>query len=253
MRDYVFPIFEVDVTGHEMAARTFRGTGFFVGMRGYALTAAHVVNDPPPSGPLAAILSDGGFWRGFGVSGIELHPKEDVALLSISPPGGPQQSWRSIVHARSSQENSSAPYFLWGYPADTVYEIVDESSGHADPLPGLVYTEGHVRRRVSIDNLVGLKGSQFFELSDAAGDGCSGGPLLLKNQPNTDTWPLIGLYVGERVLTADRKLTEVFPGAAKIRGYALRLDAILDWRPGLLEGRSLLEESQQQPEPSGSG
>jgi hypothetical protein len=47
--------------------------------------------------------------------------------------------------------------YLFGYPEDTVYEIVDKTSGEAHPLPELVYVEGHVRRRVNNDSLPNLK------------------------------------------------------------------------------------------------
>ncbi len=249
VRDYVFPIFEAEAHGHSRNVKAFRGTGFFIGSRGYALTAAHVVTDPPPDLPLSAVLTNGGQWLGFDVSGHELHPKEDVAILRISPPGGPQQAWRSILQADPTQHQSSAHYFMWGFPEDTVFELVDEASGTAHPLPELVYTEGHVRRRVANDTLPNLRGSQFFELSEAAGDGCSGGPLLLNTpRPRTGPWHLIGVYLGERVMSADKQLRQVFPAAAKIRGYAVRLDVMLDWRPEILAGRTLLDELQDLPE-----
>jgi len=87
-------------------------------------------------------------------------------------------------------------------------------------------------------------------LSDAAGDGCSGSPLMFKPAPRlvpvapSAQWSLIGVYVGERVASADKTLKELFPGAAKSRGYAVRIDAVADWEPDLLEGRSLREEAQ---------
>jgi len=108
IRDYVFPIFEVEISDDGWAAKRFRGTGFFLGNRGSALTAAHVVANPPPKLPLAAILPVGQHWRGFGVDAFEEHPTEDIALLSISPPGGPQEAWRSIVTIGSQWVGSSA-------------------------------------------------------------------------------------------------------------------------------------------------
>ena len=40
--------------------------------------------------------------------------------------------------------------------------------------PDLVYTQGYVRRRLSNLPLDGIRGQQFFELSEAAGPGSSG-------------------------------------------------------------------------------
>lgn len=88
-------------------------------------------------------------------------------------------------------------YMLWGYPVDVQYEVPNEH-GVALPRPDLVYVEGYVRRRLSNIDLPGIRGSQFFELDSAAGAGCSGAPVILRQTGGGD-WQVTGVYVGNRV------------------------------------------------------
>jgi hypothetical protein len=41
----------------------------------------------------------------------------------------------------------------------------------------------------------------------------------------------------------------VFPAAAKIRGYAVRSEAVYDWKPEMLYGRTLVQELMATPPP----
>ncbi|MET4644505.1 hypothetical protein ABZY10_31570 [Streptomyces sp. NPDC006539] len=64
----------------------------------------------------------------------------------------------------------------------------------------MIYSEGHVRRRVSrAGALPGIRDSRIFELSTLAGPGCSGAPLIARAPgrlgPN---WYVVGVYVGKR-------------------------------------------------------
>lgn len=98
------------------------------------------------------------------------------------------------------------------------------------PRPDLTYSEGHVRRRLSNIPLPAIKGSSFLELSQVAGAGCSGSPVIFNSPYAGQPLQLVGVYVGERL---DEYSTSV--------GYATRLDELLNWAPGLL-GRTLGEE-----------
>lgn len=65
------------------------------------------------------------------------------------------------------------------------------------PRPDLVYSEGHIRRRLIDSRQTLFGGHRQFELSSAAGAGCSGAPVLL-DHPAHDAWQVIGVYVGQR-------------------------------------------------------
>jgi hypothetical protein len=108
-------------------------------------------------------------------------------------------------------------------------EIVEE--GHARPRPDLVYTQGYIRRRISDIPIPGIRGNGFFELSEVAGAGCSGSPVMLIT--SGPAWLVIGVYVGQRIAAGD-DLVRV--------GYAAREDLFRDWVPDLL-GVSVIAES----------
>jgi hypothetical protein len=80
---------------------------------------------------------------------------------------------------------------LWGYPEAVLYDRAD--AGGASP--DLVYSEGHIRRRITRD-LPGMRGRTFFELSTPAGAGCSGSPVTMR-RPGMQ-WQVVGVYAGER-------------------------------------------------------
>ena len=100
--------------------------------------------------------------------------------------------------------------------------------------PDLIYSKGHIRRRVSW-NLLNIKGKSFYELSSAVGSGCSGSPIFsLKN----GILYVYGIYV------ADKYESAIFKGYNKdlewtihtvelpsTLGYAVRTDALKDWIP----------------------
>lgn len=118
-------------------------------------------------------------------------------------------------------------YRMFGYPEDATYEIVSGST--AIPRPDLIYVEGYIRRRTNHE-IPSLIGRSFFELSDVAGQGCSGSPIFKFSQP---VWEVVGVYVGEKI---NDRATSV--------AYAVREDSFRDWTPAIL-GTSVLSESQR--------
>jgi hypothetical protein len=120
---------------------------------------------------------------------------------------------------------------LWGYPEDLFFEDVDhrDALGRVPPRPDLVCCKGYIRRRLSMA-LPGIRGTEFFEVSDLAGAGCSGSPLFTNRSPDR-AWDVVGVYVGER-----RREDGVSVG------YAARIESIADWAPSVL-GKTAVEES----------
>jgi hypothetical protein len=97
--------------------------------------------------------------------------------------------------------------------------------------PDLVFTSGYVRRRISRELPFSIyRGQTFYELSEVAGDGCSGGPVVkIPNTLSGGAWEIMGIYIG-----AGEAVTPV--------GYATRSDSFHSWEPQLL-GRSVRDES----------
>ena len=221
IRDYVFPIATVASIDNSFAFKEFLGTGFLIGNRGFALTAAHVVQQFDNQEIVAMFVLDSGEWLGVPIKNFEMHKHEDVAVIKVQG-----NTWKSLFKLSNTFEGSAVKYRMFGYPDDIIHEIV--SGGRAQPRPDLIYTEGYVRRRVSFE-LPAVIGTSFFELSDVAGPGCSGSPIFKFTKP---TWDVIGIYVGEKI-----------NGRATSVAYAVREESFREWIPNLL-GTSILAESQ---------
>lgn len=73
-----------------------------------------------------------------------------------------------------------------------------------------------------------MTGTEFFEVSEVVGQGCSGSPLFVNRR---GVLHVVGIYVGAL-------LTE--PGTS--RAFAVREDAFRDWKPPIID-RTVLEES----------
>lgn len=224
IRDYVFAIVNIAVEDDVYRITEFLGTGFFIGSRGYGLTARHVLAQAKT---VAIVMptSDQG-WRLFAVKEEDSHPSEDISVIRIQPPEFGH--WRSIFSLPSAWAGSGLSYLLFGYPDSAMREVVD--NGMALFRPDLIYSEGHIRRRLTDLPLPAIKGTRFLELSQVAGAGCSGSPVFNSASAGRAAWQLIGIYVGERL---DSDSTSV--------GYAVRLDDLRDWEPEML-GRSLAAE-----------
>jgi hypothetical protein len=221
MRDFVFPLINVRLDEGGFAVAGFLGTGFFIGRRNVGLTAAHVSRNFTQA---AALIATDDGWRAFAATAPEAHPSEDVAVFELDPPTT-RAAWISVCNGVSVKPLSGMQYNLLGYPEDAYYEVV--ADGQPYPRPDMIYSEGHVRRRLRGVPLPPMTGDVFMELSQVAGAGCSGSPVFWRRGAMGS---LAGVYVGER--TNDR---------ATSVGYAVPSDAFADWIPDLL-GRALAEE-----------
>ena len=218
IRDYVLPIVRLDRKSNEISE--FLGTGFVVGERGGFLTAGHVVNGHAPDNVVALVVHNSR-WHGISAESIEHHPTEDVAFIRLG--GGP---WKSFLVLTDEWQGSSADYQLWGYPADVAREVV--VANRVVSRPDLVYSAGHVRRRIDVGTLPEPLAGAAYEVS-APGPGTSGSTLVLARRPSVE-WPVFGVYVG------DRQTRDLYVG------YAAMAERFVSWQPGTLD-RTLLEES----------
>lgn len=77
-----------------------------------------------------------------------------------------------------------------------------------------------------------VRGSALYECGGLAGPGCSGAPVIRTDRVREGDWPVIGVYVGERIAVERGMFVS----------FAVRLDDLADWIPGVL-GKTLLAES----------
>ena len=146
IRDFVFPLAIAKKNDRSYSFKSFIGSGFLFGNKGFALTAAHVIENHISELIISMFVGEDNAWHVFDILDHEIHPTEDVAILKIS--GGP---WNSPFRMRNKWEGSSAHYQMFGYPEDAVFELLNASSTRVAPMPDLVYTEGYVRRRITFN------------------------------------------------------------------------------------------------------
>lgn len=240
VRRCVIAVARIDTGGGIARIVSTHGTAFLIGNRGYALTAKHVIAGKSKS--LAALtMAEASGWTWSNITASETHPAEDVAILKLDP-----GSCKSGFQLGSSVQMASSRYRIFGYPSDATR--FETASGE---FPDLVYTEGYIRRRYSssLSPFLGssspggnsrVAGTAFFELSQIAGTGTSGGPVFGFAEPMV----VIGIYSAEKhtphlIATGDTSITQLTSVS-----YAVRGDAFRDWKPAMLGGKTVLEESQ---------
>lgn len=240
IRNCVISIARVDTGGGVAKIVSTYGTAFLIGNRGFALTAKHVIaGKAKPLAGLTMAAASGWIWANI-VAG-ETHPSEDVAIIKLNP-----GACTSGFQLSSSVEMASSRYQIFGYPGDATR--LESAQGE---FPDMVYTEGYIRRRFSASlypttgplpntGSAQVTGTSFFELSQIAGTGTSGGPVFDLAKPMA----VIGIYSAEKhtphvITSGDQPITQLTSVS-----YAVRDDAFRDWKPAMLGGRSILEESQ---------
>lgn len=233
IRDFIFPIVTAKKENDTLQAIDFYGTGFLIGKRGYALTASHVVN--AYNGMIGALFVNvENKWTFLEIDQLETHPSEDVAVMHLV---NPDYDWKSPFLIDERQHYGWCEFLLGGYPSDVTWEIAYE---RFDPKmrPDLVHIKGNVRRRYSREiNNEQTRGSHFYELSGIAGQGCSGSPIfIIENH----IWHVIGIYVVEMASTYSVGNGE---SISLNVSYAVRSDSFSKWKPKLLSGLSIREES----------
>ena len=224
VRDAILPVFTGRWDGNTFAFESVAGTAFLIGRRGMAMTAAHVVDQISIGESAVAIIPTGISWVPLRILESEKHPSEDVAVIRLEK--APRPSWMTIG---ALNQHQSCEYHAWGYPI-AVAEMGMKYNEDQLQTPDLVFTSGYVRRRISRELPISIyRGKAFYELSEVAGDGCSGGPVLRKASLPNALWEVMGVYIG----AGDVGISV---------GYATRSDAFHDWAPRLF-GRTVRDES----------
>lgn len=141
--------------------------------------------------------------------------------------------WTSPFVISDDWEGPGRDYQLFGYPLDAFYDDISIRYGPEQLIgrPDLIFSKGHIRRRLSCDlGIPNVKSSRFLELSTVAGEGCSGSPIFYTS--TSGKWRVIGVYVGEKI---NDRTTSV--------SYAVRAESFSGWRPAGFD-RSVKEESE---------
>lgn len=212
VRDCVLPIVEVRGSpDRQTCYERLLGTGFVVRPGSHLLTAKHVLRGAKHP---VALSVEHDSWRLVELGRRYDHPVEDVSIVELST-----QFLHSFIGISVRAHHSGGTYHLFGYPEDIIYDRgIHEMNGKNEPLPDLIYSSGHIRRRVNWE-IPPLLGRSFYEISNVAGSGCSGSPLICRTG---STWEAAGLYDGERT-------TQIGLGSVRELAYAVRFEAIHEW------------------------
>jgi hypothetical protein len=217
INDYIFPIALIERKLPEKSRiNQVLGTAFIIGNRGYAITCSHVIekNVLNKDKFLAGLFVHQNKWIFSKIIQYESHPTEDVAIIKLS-----MDQCHSFLQVVDRKEYSSLSYRMFGYPVDVAYEL--EKEGRCLTRPDLIYTQGYIRRRINFP-ILRLKGTKFYEISELAGRGCSGAPIIKFTKP---IWEVIGIYAGDRV-NKNENITIA---------YCVRSDSFADWAPEILK------------------
>lgn len=228
IRDYIFPLLRGKVKNNNVIEPEVIGTGFIIGQQGFALTAAHVIEQLTENlqtdNIIMALFVVNGKWQRIEIEKYEKHDTEDVGLLKLK-----DFNRKSFFVITDAIQHSSAEYNCWGYPREVAEEL-KHLQENAPQRPDLIYTQGYVRRRINNELYPTMifRGKQFYELSETVGGGNSGAPLILKNSLGKSNSEVFGVYIGEK---QNGNLS-----------YGVRAEAFADWSPKIL-GQKIIDES----------
>jgi hypothetical protein len=127
IRDFVIPVCNLKLNEAGQAINSdsnLAGTSFLIGSRGYALTAAHVIDQTRDQTRFGLVAVDDGertVFHAVKVVASEQHPSEDVGILQFYPfPDGTRVSFFAVS---GRKEYQGLDYHMWSYPAAVAEEI----------------------------------------------------------------------------------------------------------------------------------
>ena len=228
VRDIIFPLIKAKKKNESIIAEELIGTGFLIGKDGYAITAAHVIDQLLDGNKeediILGLFVDNDQWVAVYIESYEKHDIEDVGILKFRT-----FKRESFLKINNLPQHSTCEYHCWGYPHEVAKEL-SKLYENSPERPDLIFTQGYVRRRISRELYPTMifRGKQFYELSETVGGGNSGGPFILKNSVGKKHWEIIGIYIGEK---SEGDLS-----------YGVRAEGFANWTPKIL-GKSIIEES----------
>ncbi|WP_315701870.1 MULTISPECIES: serine protease [unclassified Bradyrhizobium] len=227
VREFILPVCDAKIEDGQVVAEGSKlvGTCFLIGSRGYALTAAHVIDQMDESAARVFVPDP----VGFDVSNItehEKHSDEDIGILKIDLP-------RPIISPIIFADHEPPPsyeYSMWAFPE----VIAEEVRYHDWPRdlpqfrPAHVYFRGYVRRKLSHSpnpSFSSYVGKHFYEVSEIAGACSSGAALTTITNPPA----VFAIYIGDEQ-------------TGRRCGYAMNAMKVLDWTPRIL-GKAIRDEA----------
>jgi hypothetical protein len=248
IQSVVASICRVNVVDGKAYVEQLHGTGFFISKKGHLLTARHVIEKG-----IADINNKGGF--------LAFFPKRDDGSGSWCLPLSQWEFARAPFDvAICYTEFQSKTFYrigpleveVWkeiaaiGYPMSVVKQTPETYEVHTR------FHRGYIQRIVKPGQLQIGNNPPAFELNFPITQGLSGGPLFIYNQTHDF---LIGICVGSiesRVVAYEN--VDIQDGDVRLREQTVRVEefgiahdmrSLLDWKPRILNGQSLVELSNE--------
>ena len=242
--DYIFPICELylNEANKKFKIKHFHGSGFFIGTKGYFLSAKHVISvgdfqNIKPKSVFGAILQnvEGNKRNRFtkNILQLEEHPKFDIVLGKIehTPPG--------FFSSKNQDAYGWEDVHCFGYPEDL-------NKNHEQLYSfGSQFLKGYIMRRLSEEELPYLNIPPSYELNFPIPKGVSGAPIFRTGEIKS----LLGValashdsvlaqYETIEVIDKNEKFTEKTVKVTQL-GVAARMYEIREWQPTILNGAKL--------------
>jgi len=242
--DYAFPICEIKLKegGSSRKPTHFHGTGFFIGTEGYFLSAKHVINNQDLNRCTSTVSygivlekNDNDRRPRFAkdIKQLEEHEKYDIVLGKVDH--SPPPLFNSIENTGGWSD-----VLCFGFPEtksrknENIYTLRPQ------------FLKGYVISQLQEEDLPNLSIPPAYELSFPIPKGISGGPVFIEG---CKTLIGIALISHDSVLSRYQD-TEFISDSEKYKekvvtmtqfGIAANLYEIRDWKPTMLEGRSLID------------
>lgn len=248
MNTVVFSICLYNDINNTIHVKKLIGTGFFINKKGVFLTASHIIkqaNDFINNSNLKVALfptdpnSDYEKKLVVPILKSEFSPKPNDIAIGLT--GYKSPTFFDLENIKVGGWKNVATV---GYPTSYVNELPHEYQIQQRCLKGYVQREIQKGRHSTLDN------PPLFELSFPITRGLSGAPLFVHSKPNEK---LIGVCVGSiQSSIVDYEHLEVEDGKSTYKERNLRIEEygiaddirpLLNWKPKILEGKSLVELS----------
>ena len=242
--DYSFPIceFKLDEVDSSRKTTHFHGTGFFIGTEGYFLSAKHVINSQDFNRSSATISygivlerDDNDRRQRFAkdIRQLEEHTKYDIVIGKVDH--SPSLLFNSIENAYGWSD-----VLCFGFPETKKKDYANKYTLRPQ------FLKGHIVAQLKEEDLPDLNIPPSYELSFPIPKGVSGGPVFIAGQKvllgvalmSHDS--VLSRYEDTEIINDTEKYVEKVVTVTQF-GIAANLFEIRDWKPDILEGRSLLE------------
>jgi len=238
-QEVIVPILSYDMKDGKPVNERLRGTASFINSKGFFITAAHVILEEKTMGLLVKDNTNPENCIHIKIQEYESAP--DGIDIAIGKTGYPTKS--GFMVDSNLDLNHPTTVYTAGYPEEIVH-IQEDGIKHIH----LRNIKGYLQRIIPAKHLPTIiNNPKSYELDFLVPHCMSGSPLMIVKEKNI----LIGICTGTSYTEyAGSEMVEIEENGKKYKektvktieyGMAIALDILQDWKPDLLEGKTLYE------------